>query len=616
MKRIIPTVLALMIAHVSVSQTTINGFAKVTGISGTVVSVSDVDETSDSFEVGNELILMQMQDDVIGLNTADDASFGDLGDIGSAGLYELATISSVDRSSGLVSITLDEAPTNTYTVSSNTSVQVITLPSYANFSTSSDLTTKAWDGNVGGVFAIDVENTLTLAHSIDVSELGFRGGGQNTVGTDGTCNSTTYATSSTVDFSEKGEGIYKSTNSAYNNGRGKILNGGGGANVHNGGGGGGGNYTAGGNGGDGVGASCEAEGLGGIDLSDNISSSRIFMGGGGGGGHQNDTNGSDGANGGGIILIRAGEILINASCGGLSISANGGSSSDAGNDGVGGSGAGGAIVFSVDTWSLGCDLTLQANGGNGGNVGSTTAHGGGGGGGKGVIFMNGSAPVSNFTTEVNQGTGGLNDSDFEDGSADSGNTTPSNVDADPTGMVMVSSSPLPVELKYWDFELSDDKVILNWATSVEINNEYFTLEKSLDGKKWTVLTMIAGAGNSNELIRYDYIDFNPGLENYYRLSQTDYDGDTESFEVLKVTNSLNHENVIVYPNPSKGVLKLAIHPQNYSLSLVDLTGKSFEITSYWKGNELIVDTHEAPNGIYFLELVLNSGKQRFKLLIE
>ena len=59
----------------------VNGYAEVTAISGTTLTLAATDETYDDFADGESIIIMQMQDDVIGANTGDNASFGNLHDI-------------------------------------------------------------------------------------------------------------------------------------------------------------------------------------------------------------------------------------------------------------------------------------------------------------------------------------------------------------------------------------------------------------------------------------------------------------------------------------------------------------------------------------------------------
>ena len=64
------TIAICLLAGLTVQgQTVINGYATVTGISGSVLTLSNVNEMGDTFEDGEELIIMQMQDSVIGTNT-------------------------------------------------------------------------------------------------------------------------------------------------------------------------------------------------------------------------------------------------------------------------------------------------------------------------------------------------------------------------------------------------------------------------------------------------------------------------------------------------------------------------------------------------------------------
>ena len=98
---------------------------------------------------------MQMQDDVIG-STADDASFGDLGSIQSAGRYEIVTILSHTEAAGLpTSITISGSFTYSYNTGANSSVQIISFPTFGSpdYTTVSNISAKVWNGNTGGVVA-------------------------------------------------------------------------------------------------------------------------------------------------------------------------------------------------------------------------------------------------------------------------------------------------------------------------------------------------------------------------------------------------------------------------------------------------------------------------------
>jgi hypothetical protein len=85
---------------------------------------------------------------------------------------------------------------------------------------------------------------------------------------------------------------------------------------------------------------------------------------------------------------------------------------------------------------------------------------------------------------------------------------------------------LPIELVSFDAGKNEEqRVTLTWVTASEINNNFFTIERSKNGFDFVPILNIPGAGNSTSTLHYSIEDENP-LEgdNYYRLKQTDYDG--------------------------------------------------------------------------------------------
>ncbi|MEX0811489.1 MAG: DUF2341 domain-containing protein [Chitinophagales bacterium] len=95
---------------------------------------------------------------------------------------------------------------------------------------------------------------------------------------------------------------------------------------------------------------------------------------------------------------------------------------------------------------------------------------------------------------------------------------------------------LPIKLSYFRAELWDDKsVMLTWETYTEINNDYFTIEHSTDGSAFAPIGKVQGAGNSTDILSYEFLHENAEQgENYYRLKQTDYDGQFEYFDIKSV----------------------------------------------------------------------------------
>ena len=93
---------------------------------------------------------------------------------------------------------------------------------------------------------------------------------------------------------------------------------------------------------------------------------------------------------------------------------------------------------------------------------------------------------------------------------------------------------LPIELLYWEAKRVDDRVLMDWATASETNNDYFAVERSTNGKGFHQLGIVDGSGNSTDTRVYSYTDFIPYSENYYRLSQHDYDGKIQLSEIRYV----------------------------------------------------------------------------------
>lgn len=532
----------------------INAYAKVTAVTnGSVLTLSNVNQTFDAFVASEKIIVIQMQGADITGNTANNAAFGTLNSLNSAGLYEVAEVLAVNG--GVTSMTLTGTLINTYSTAG--SLQILTYPQLGttNFSTTANITGVAWNGNVGGVIAFHVNGNLNLFHNISANAIGFRGGTK--AGQDGGgCETATFINATgNAKYANKGEGVYI-TAASEAAGRAKAVNGGGGGIVHNGGGGGGGNFSSGGNGyfgytgGGYCSAGTNAGGQGGLAVSSNAG--RVFMGGGGGGGQENNNVGSNGGIGGGIILIDCDTIVVSGACSAVGISANGATAANAGNDGTGGGGAGGSMVLNAKGIRAiaGCPLTISGNGGNGGNVNTGESHGSGGGGGQGAIYITASGTFSNTTITTNNGAGGNSNNGGSPPTAGSGGGSSG------SGVITgTNSNPLPIELlDFTVIELEPKLAEIRWETASEKNNKLFELYHSINGYTWNMVASQPGSGNSTELKHYKQQHFITEFGiNYYRLKQIDFDNRYEFGPVVYLTIENKKLQVSTYPNPSEAI---------------------------------------------------------------
>jgi hypothetical protein len=148
-------------------------------------------------------------------------------------------------------------------------------------------------------------------------------------------------------------------------------------------------------------------------------------------------------------------------------------------------------------------------------------------------------------------------------------------------------------------------VSLEWQTASEINNHFFTVERSVNGREWTIINRQDGAGNSYSTLNYSYIDHYPHAgESYYRLKQTDFDGKSKYSATKSV--SLNHfipETYKIYPNPAQGtfIVECGEEMVGNSYWIVDKTGKKVE-TGLLGGTKTVVHATALARGLYFIKV--------------
>ena len=116
-------------------------------------------------------------------------------------------------------------------------------------------------------------------------------------------------------------------------------------------------------------------------------------------------------------------------------------------------------------------------------------------------------------------------------------------------------SPLPIQLLSFTANAVSDFVQLDWSTATETNNDFFTIERSADGNIFVPIFDVdsrAPGGNSTSLINYTAFDEDPPTGTiYYRLKQTDFNGDSSYSNIISVDLDPPFSTNI-FPNPSDG----------------------------------------------------------------
>ncbi|MBL0912599.1 MAG: T9SS type A sorting domain-containing protein [Bacteroidia bacterium] len=175
------------------------------------------------------------------------------------------------------------------------------------------------------------------------------------------------------------------------------------------------------------------------------------------------------------------------------------------------------------------------------------------------------------------------------------------------------SVALPVSLTSFEAGYQDRDVVLTWSTASESNNAYFTIERSSDNSNWEEIGTVSGQGNSNEVVEYSYTDAAvPAGTWYYRLRQTDYNGQSEVFAPLSVlVQSASDAKFSVYPVPFSTQLTIQFSGEEDSHLVEILNGVGQVISSTRiTGNMAQLSTENLQPGFYFVR----SGAETLKVI--
>ncbi len=193
----------------------------------------------------------------------------------------------------------------------------------------------------------------------------------------------------------------------------------------------------------------------------------------------------------------------------------------------------------------------------------------------------------------------------------SNSVTVNNVNVyNPIWTLSSSSSPLPIELLSFDAKAVDNKkVVCEWITASELNNDYFEVLRSKNGKQFEKIGQVKGAGTSQQLHNYSFVDLSPSTGiSYYQLRQVDYDGKSSTGNIKAVSINSNNLDLFVYPNPATTHLNI-IFPEeleNVTLRLFNSDGAVIISKNIFSNSIdtpiLILDVANLSNGNYLLEL--------------
>jgi hypothetical protein len=186
------------------------------------------------------------------------------------------------------------------------------------------------------------------------------------------------------------------------------------------------------------------------------------------------------------------------------------------------------------------------------------------------------------------------------------------------------SFSLPVSWLSFEVKYKNLQAELNWATASEVNNHYFTIEKSNDGILYSEIARKDAAGNSTSINLYTHFDKEPfaGI-NYYRISQTDFDGHVEQYKVIALFVSLGGKAITVYPsfvrNNFVSISFTGFENEASDISLLDNKGAILQQRDYFIQSNHEQLTYYLPPGLtsstYFINIISKEYFNTQKIII-
>lgn len=174
---------------------------------------------------------------------------------------------------------------------------------------------------------------------------------------------------------------------------------------------------------------------------------------------------------------------------------------------------------------------------------------------------------------------------------------------------VIGETSLPVELISFRGEKANTNVQLTWKTATEINNDYFIIQRSMNGKTFENIGEVQGFGTTTETQSYSFIDPTPANgANYYRLKQVDFDEKFDYSNIINIEMKRQSASIDVYPNPSTGYYNIKISndwTSQTNLDVFDMTGR-LVFSKKILNNASELNLAHLPNGNYFLKFTNQS----------
>jgi len=193
------------------------------------------------------------------------------------------------------------------------------------------------------------------------------------------------------------------------------------------------------------------------------------------------------------------------------------------------------------------------------------------------------------------------------------------------GSINAVQTPLPVSLLFLNGQSANNRIELSWSTASELNNDFFTVERLNEDDTFDQIAFQKGSGTVNEARSYQAYDFSPQAgKNYYRLKQTDFDGQFSYSKIIMVDFTETGNAVNIYPNPVNQEsltieIKQLTSGQQVPLQIRSMLGVRTFSASYTADStgriQVNIPVDQWSQGLYLVQIGTEKGIQR-KIIVE
>ncbi len=173
-------------------------------------------------------------------------------------------------------------------------------------------------------------------------------------------------------------------------------------------------------------------------------------------------------------------------------------------------------------------------------------------------------------------------------------------------------APLSLDWLYFRGKAENNTTVIEWSTTKEVNNKFFTLEKSVDGQTFEVVTTLNAAPAGYSTNKYSYTDRSPYMQGFYRISQTDQDGSRNYYTTIQVKMNKNYDvRTVQFARDGQVYVQVSgATVGNGVISLYSIEGKKIAAHPVVFTNESATYKIAQPQqaGMYFLNVESNGEK--------